>query len=214
MGNKLTLALLAGLSLSMPISAQDEQAARDDKKPTEEIIVEGDRALPRQVANGFAAFHAGDFEKAADYFNAIRLQEFRNKADLFAELIRFSPDGFYARPSHASVDFRKSDPWRRQAYAILYYMEGMSKRALGESNSASRSFKLALDMNPKHFDARVDYALVQIELGEPKKAEKHIRRLAKDLRKCDPQKDDGQKCLAIRQRLMQVELAYGDAVTG
>lgn len=200
--------------ISAPASAQDAEKSPDtETRVDEEIVVEGKTNFGVKLERGFEAFRAGDFETAAAYFKSVRLQEFRNKSDGFAVALQFMQDGRYPRASYGATNFRKNDIWRRQAYAILYYMEGMSKRGMGEISEASTALLRALDMNPKHFDARADYALVKIELGEPNKAKKHLKRLRKDLRKCDEEKDAAH-CMAIQERLQQVEFAYDNAVAG
>lgn len=207
--------LLAGLSFSAFVSAQEAEPKQAEPEVDEEIIIEGQPVMPPRVGKGFEAFAAGDFEAAVRYFHGIRRFEFQRKADNFTDWLNAAPNAIRAngRLSGKHLDIRTSDPWRRQAYAILYYMEGMSKWAQGETEGAAIAFRKALEMNPRHFDARADFALAQIEMGKPKKAEKHIRRLAKDFRKCDVA-EDRDTCIAIRQRLGQVEMAYGNAVVG
>lgn len=205
----------ASFAISGLVAAQEAEAEQEAPQVDEEIVVEGQRKLPPKVGKGFEAFAAGDFKAAVRYFHSIRRDEFRRKADNFTDWLNMAPNTIRGngRMSGKHLDIRTSDPWRRQAYAILYYMEGMSKWAQGETEGAAISFRKALEMNPRHFDARAEFALVQIQLGEPKKAEKHIRRLAKDFRKCDAAEDE-ELCSVLRERLGQVEIAYGDAVSG
>lgn len=205
-------------ALSAPVHSQEEDADAIPEVSAEisaEIVVEAERILNRSLKRGFDAFRSGSFEVARAYFQSVRRDEFRRKGDNFTDWLNMAPNAIRGngRMSGKHLAIRTSDPWRQQAYAILYYMEGMSELAQGETASASRSFKMALDMNPRHFDARADYALTQISLEKPKKAEKHIKRLAKDLRKCDAN-DEQELCASIKQRLQQVEVAYGDAISG
>lgn len=207
-----TTAVLCCLTFSVPASSQEEAEAAVPEVSAE-IVVEAERILNRSLKRGFDAFNAGNFEVARVYFQSVRRDEFRRKGDNFTDWLNGLSPGENNRMSGKHQDIRTSDPWRRQAYAILYYMEGMSELGQGETESASRSFKMALDMNPRHFDARADYALTQISLKKPKKAEKHIKRLAKDLRRCDAN-DEQTLCVSIKERLLQVEVAYGEAVSG
>lgn len=201
------------IAFVLPVSAQESELKQAGPEVDEEIIIEGQPVLPPRIGKGFEAFAAGDFEAAVRYFHGVRRQEFQKKADNFTDFLQSLSPGQNTQMSHVTMDIRKSDPWRRQAYAILYYMEGMGQWAQGKTEEAANAFYKALDMNPRHFDARAEYALVQIQLGKPKKAEKHIRRLAKDFRKCNVA-EDRETCVAIRERLGQVETAYGDAVSG
>lgn len=212
---RLILALIAtGLatSSSVLIAKSEVPAPSNDVAVDEEIIVEGKRALVPRLRRGFEAFDAGEFKVAEQYFRGIRLSEFQRKADNFTDWLNMLSPGENTRMSGKHLDIRSSDPWRRQAYAILYYMEGMAQLAQGETKSARITLKKAIRMDPRHFDARADYALLLIQGSEPKKAEKHIERLDKLFRKCRDVPEG--TCAAIEQRLWQVEVAYGKALSG
>lgn len=188
-----------------PLVADDDGASR--ALAAEEIVIEGRRNLSRQIKNGFAAFRAGDFKKAESYFYRVRAG-YQLQASItfqeFGDMWNFSN-----LTGGVGVYTTTADQEVRRALSIIQYMEGMSQRAQGELASARRSFKRAIKLNPGHFDARADLSLVEIERGERDNAEKHIRRLAKDLGRC-PQRA-AETCDAIRDRLWQVEAAYGAA---
>lgn len=204
-------AFAIALLLSGGAEAQ-QQPGKLEVEVEEEIVVEGGRALTLRLNKGFDAFNAGDFAAAEHYFYSVRRNEFLKKADNFTDFLQSLSPTNGGLMSHVTMNLRTSSPWRRQAYAILYYMEGMSQLGQDKTKSANRSFRMALEMNPRHFDARADYALTHISLGKAHKAEKHIRRLAKDLRKC-ASNEEQDRCTAIKDRLLQVEVAYGKAVS-
>lgn len=193
-----------------PALSQDEDTP--ETQVTEEIVIEGRRTFNRRMKPGFDAFQAGDFKQARIHFRSLRHNEFRVNADAFTNYLEMSTP-LTGEMSHITFDARTSDPYRRQAYAIMYYMEGMSNLGLGKLKDASRAFWQALEMNPSHFDARADYVLTQISLGKRKKAEKNLKRLKKDLEKCDVG-DEPETCTAISDRLTQVEDAYARVIIG
>lgn len=206
------VAAFATLMLSvttLPLQAQQE-AEPEAVEVDEEIVIQGRRNLGPQVKKGFAAFEAGEFKKAESYFYRVRANyqlhasvTFERFADMWGVSALTGARGIHTGTGAAEV---------RKALAIIFYMEGMSQRAQGELASARRSFGRALEMNPKHFDARADLSLVEIERGKPAAADKHIERLARDFGKCE-EPDDLASCTAIKERLLQVELAYGEAVS-
>ena len=200
--------LIAGLSFSTVASAQEDTG---ETVVDEEIVIEGRRNLSRQVEKGFTAFREGRFEEAETYFYRVRAgyqlqasQTFEQFADLWS---------FANLTGATSVYTTTSDYEVRRALAIVHYMEGMSQRAQGDFMGARRSLKRAISVNPGHFDARADLALIEIERGKAPVTEKHIKRLAKDLNRCDANKV-ADVCAAINNRLLEVEQAYGRAVSG
>lgn len=202
---------LSSLSLQAQDTAVEEDAALERAVVQEEIVIEAKRNLGRQVQKGFAAFRAGDYEKAESYFYRVRARHQLQASITFQAFNDMwnvnMPTG--ARDVHSAA----SDREVRKALAIIYYMEGMSQQAQGEDMSARRSFLRAINMNPQHFDARADLSLVEIARGKTSAAEKHILRLAKDVQSCDAV-DDAGHCAAVQDRLLQVEMAYGNAVVG
>lgn len=204
------LAIFASCLLAAgPALSQDEDTT--ETQVTEEIVIEGRRTFNRRMKPGFDAFQAGDFKQARIHFRSLRQSEFLRTADNYTDLVQSMRTS--SRMSHVVMDLRTSDPYRREAYAIMYYMEGMSNLGLGKLKGASRAFWQALEMNPRHFDARADYVLTQISLGKLKKAEKQLERLKKDLEKCDVD-DEQETCTAIKERLVQVENVYAQVVIG
>ncbi len=200
--------LVAGLSFSTIASAQEEKA---ETPVEEEIIVEGRRNLSRQVEKGFAAFRAGEFEKAETYFYRVRAFHQLRASQTFEQFQDMW--GFANLTGAANVDTTTQEIHVRKALSIIHYMEGMSQRAQGDAMGARRSFKRAIGVNPTHFDARADLALIEIERGKMPVTEKHIKRLVRDLDRCDADKISD-VCAAINDRLLQVEQAYGRAVSG
>ncbi len=189
----------------------EEQAATDRIEVEEEIVVQGRKNLSRQVKRGFEAFHAGEFEKAESYFYRVRAGYQLQASITFQE---FADMWSFANLTGAtSVYTTTADQEVKKALSIIHYMEGMSQRAQGDVAAARRSFKRAYKINGHHFDARADYALAEIEMGRPQIAVKHVRRLAKELSKCEAAVNSD-TCDAIKERLWQVEAAYGQAIAG
>lgn len=209
------LLLIASLFCSFAASAtsvdpDDSEAFVQQALTTEEIVVQGRRNLSRNIKKGFAAFRAREFEQAEKYFFRVR-----SKYELQA-LITYEAYADMWSPANLTgaigITTNNKDWEVRKALSIIHYMEGMSQRAQGNTLAARGSFKRALNMNPTHFDARADLALVEIENGEAERSTKHIKRLAKDLQRCDAAKS-ADKCGAVKDRLWQVELAYGNALS-
>lgn len=198
------------LAVSMG-SAALEPAETDRIEVEEEIVVQGRKNLSRQVKRGFEAFRAGNFEQAESYFYRVRAGYQLQASVTFQE---FADMWNFANLTGAtSVYTTTADQEVRKALSIIHYMEGMSQRAQGDLTAARRSFKRAYKMNGKHFDARADYALAEIELGRPHIAAKHVKRLAKELSECSALAITD-TCADIKERLWQVEAAYGQAVAG
>ncbi len=204
----LAASFAAGLIVT-PATLADEKATAETPVD-EEIVVQGRRNLSRHIKKGFAAFHDGDFKKAESYFYRVRANH-QLRASVTFQIISDLWSVQSLTGAH-DVYSTNSDRETKKALAIIHYMEGMSQRAQGENMSARLSFKRALERNPRHFDARADLALVEIENGKPDASVKHIKRLVRDLNKC---RDAGQSdvCSAIGERLAQVEQAYGFAVS-
>lgn len=203
--------LIAGLSFSTLASAQENQPEQESTQETEEIIIEGRRNLSRQVEKGFTAFREGRFEEAESYFYRVRAvhqlqasQTFEQFADMWSFANLTGAVSVYTTTEEQDV---------RRALSIIHYMEGMSQRAQGDAMGARRSFKRAIGINPMHFDARADLTLVEIERGKMPVAQKHIKRMVRDLDRCNAEKI-GDICAAINDRLLEVELAYGRAARG
>lgn len=198
------------LTASLSSFAQ-EPTETDGIEVEEEIVVQGRKNLSRQVKRGFEAFHAGEFDKAESYFYRVRAGYQLQASVTFQE---FADMWNFANLTGAtSVYTSTEDHEVRRALSIIFYMEGMSQRAQGDIMAARRSLKRAYKINPTHFDARADYALIEIERGKLQNAKKQVLRLAKELTECDSDKDP-QACEGMEERLWQVESAYGRAVAG
>lgn len=205
----LIASMVLGISAAVPVMAAE--GVEEQPIEEEEIIIQGRRNLSRQVKNGFAAFRDGNFEKAESYFYRVRAGYMLQSEGLFAE---FSGIGSFGTFSNVgSVYSSTQDHEVRRALAIIMYMEGMSQRGQGRHMSARRSFLNVLRVNPKHFDARADLALIEIERGKAESSVRHIERLARDFGKCDAKRYED-TCPAIQERLLEVEQAYGRAVSG
>lgn len=206
--------MFLGFSTVGGVIAQDEidtdEAVQERAEIAEEIIVEGRANLSQQVKKGFAAFREGRYEEAEKHFYRVRAgyqlrasQTFEAFSDLWT---------FSNVTGATNVLNTPQEMEARKALSIIHYMEGMSRRAQGDAMGARLSFKRAIGVNPTHFDARADLVLIELERGKPKLTEKHIKRLAKDFKKCDADKS-ADVCSAINDRLLQVEQAYGQAVS-
>lgn len=204
----LIVSMILGISAAAPAMSAEEIAEQPIVE--EEIIIQGRRNLSRHLKNGFAAFREGNFKKAESYFYRSRVGNAAFASD---------PDGMLRNLSYATIYgpdrlFSSTQHHEfRRANSIIYYMEGMSQLAQGRHMSARRSFMNALGTNPKHFDARADLALIEIKRGKFEVSATHIKRLAKDFSKCDAERY-AEICPAIGERLLEVEQAYGLAVSG
>lgn len=195
--------LFAPVTLASAISL-DPQVAKI--QVTEEIIVQGKPNISRRVKRGFAAFKARDFAAAEKYFQRARKQyelEAGNTFFFMQDLWNISNvTGARAESTILDVEVRK-------AIAIINFMEGMSQLAQGHEGSALYSFKRAIKVNPSHFDAHAEVALIQIKHGKAAKAKKHFKKLVRMFNKCR----DVETCQGVKERLVQVEQVYGRAVT-
>ncbi len=172
----------------------------------EEIIVDGLLHMSKRIGKGFAAFRAGDYAAVEKYFKRVRkFEDFQ--ANYSSDALR----EFKGNVNMGSfrVDLRFADQEELKVMAILLYMEGLSQALQGETDWAKASFRKAMRYNPKHFDARADYALLEIESGELKKAAKHMEKLTDAWLTCRD-KPAG-ICDAVGQRLSHVETAYAQA---
>ena len=172
----------------------------------EEIIVDGPLHMSKRIGKGFAAFRAGDYAAAEKYFKRVRkFEDFQ--ANYNSDALR----EFKGNVNMGSfrVDLRFSDPEELKVMAVLLYMEGLSQAMQGETEWAKASFRKAMRYNPKHFDARADYALLEIETGGLEKAAKHMEKLTDAWLKC--RNVPAGTCEAVGQRLSHVEAAYAQA---
>lgn len=205
----LIASMFLGISATVPATQAEQIAERPVEE--EEIIIQGRSNLSRQVKKGFAAFQNGEFKEAESYFYQVRASYMMQSQGPFGQ---FNSLSFFANwPGNRGLYSSAQDNEIRRALSIILYMEGMSQRAQGRFMSARRSFQNVLRINPKHFDARADLALIEIERDKVGSSVEHIERLAKDLSKCDPERY-GNVCPGIKERLLQVEDAYGQAVSG
>lgn len=172
----------------------------------EEIIVDGPLHMSRRIGKGFAAFRAGDYAAAEKHFRRVRNIE-KFQANFNNDVLR----EFVGNTNMSSfrVDLRSSDQQELEVIAILYYMEGLSQALRGEIKWAKTSFRKAMRYNPRHFDARADYALLEIETGGLKKAAKHLEKLTDTWLGC--RDVPAGTCEAVGQRLSHVEAAYAQA---
>lgn len=174
---------------------------------TEEIIIQGKANISKRVKRGFAAFKAKDFVAAEKYFKRARNKynlEASNTFFLISDL--WNKSNITGSRSESTIQ----DIEVRKAIAIISYMEGMSQLAQGRESSALSSFKRAIKVNPNHFDAHADAALIQIKNGKPTKAEKHLKKLVRVLKNCNGK----EACKGVKERLVHVEQEYGKAITG
>ena len=172
----------------------------------EEIIVDGPLHMSKRIGKGFAAFRAGDYAAAEKHFRRVRNIE-KFQANYSNDVLR----EFVGNTNMSSfrVDLRFSDQQELEVMAILYYMEGLSQALQGETKWAKASFRKAMRFNPRHFDARADYALLEIETGGLKKAAEHLEKLTDTWLNCRDVPEG--TCEAISQRLSHVETAYAQA---
>lgn len=197
----------AGSALSTP---QDTGAQAAEKSLEtafdEEITVDGPLHMSQRIGKGFDAFRAGDYAAAEKFFKRVRkFEDFQ--ANYNSDALR----EFKGNVNMGSfrVDLRFTDQEELKVMAILLYMEGLSQALQGETGWAKASFRKAMRYNPKHFDARADYALLEIESGGLKKAAKHMEKLTDAWLKC--RNVPAGTCEAVGQRLSHVETAYAQA---
>lgn len=172
----------------------------------EEIIVDGPYHMSKRIGKGFAAFEAGDYAAAEKYFRRVRKFE-KFQANYNQDALREFKGNFNL--SSFRVDLQTSDLEELKVIAVLHYMEGLSQALQGETEWAKANFRKAMRFNPKHFDARADYALLEIETGGLEKAAKHLEKLTDEWLGC--RDNPAGTCEAVGQRLSHVETAYAQA---
>ena len=209
LSGKFVACFVAG-ALFLPSAYVSAVALDEDsvKAPvTEVIIIQGKANISKRVKKGFSAFRAKDFVAAEKYFKSAR-----NKYDLEADNTFFLISDLWnaSNVTGARAESTIQDIEVRKAIAIISYMEGMAQMAQGREISAFHSFKRAIKVNPNHFDAHADLALLQIKRGKPKKAEKHLKKLVRVFENCG----GTDACDDVKERLVHVEQAYGSALTG
>ncbi len=172
----------------------------------EEIIVDGPLHMSKRIGKGFAAFSAGDYATAEKQFRRVRKLE-KFQANYNTDVLRQFKG--VSNMGSVRVDLRFSDQKELEVIAVLYYMEGLSQALQGEIKWAKANFRKAMRFNPKHFDARADYALLEIETGGFDKAAKHLNKLTDAWLGC--RDVPAGTCTAIGQRLSHVETAFSQA---
>jgi len=153
-------------------------------KPEDEIEVTGERILEQlrgRLQEGFTAYMKGDFAVAEKKFSSA-LKEARNDELLDTQNLKiFADDHLNAsRPIFSYMSLIE-----RKRLSAVYYMRGISQARQGKTDSAKVSMRKAIKTNAKNFDARVDYALLELQSGNLRKAEKQIKKLRKLLKKCE-----------------------------
>lgn len=201
----IVIALLFSSATFASAISQDTHVAK--ALTTEEIIVQGKPNISKRIKRGFAAFKARDFAASEKYFKRARkLYELEADNTFFFLSDMWNTNNITGARAESNI----LDVELRKALAIINYMEGMSQLAQGREESARYSFKRAIKLNPNHFDAHADVALIEIKRGKPKKAVKHIKKLVRVFKKCEGEA----ACDGVQERLIHVEQMYGNAVAG
>ena len=221
-----TLTSLIGLAVivTLPAGAVDinQQGveivaeAHKTEQLEENIQVYGDKRLSRlqeKILEGFDAFKSGEFAKAEAVFASALKQERngRNGAHLVT-LIFAAWDGSSGH-KNSSTGFRRQVlphyTQEEQAYlSTLYYMRGLSLAQLSETDRAKTFLRKAIKVHPKNLDARMEYALLELQSGNVKKAKKQIERTEKYMKKCVDQVAGD--CDALQEKLDNVQLVYAN----
>ena len=153
-------------------------------KPEEEIDVTGERILEQmrgRLQEGFTAYMKGDFSVAELKFSSA-LKESRNDELLDTQNLKIFGDDYLTNADRPLFSYMT--PTDRKRLGAVYYMRGISQARQGKTDSAKVSMRKAIKINAKNFDARVDYALLELQSGNVRKAEKQIKKLRKLLKKC------------------------------
>lgn len=176
-------------------------------KQEEEIEVTGDQLLAKlrtRLKEGFTAYMNGDFALAEVKFTSA-LKEARNDELLDTQNLKIFGDDILGanRPIFSYMTLTD-----RQRLSAVYYMRGISQARQGKTDSAKVSIRKAIKINPKNFDARVDYALLELQSGKLRKAEKQIKRLRKLMKKC---KDESVgHCDDLGNRFADLQIVYAN----
>jgi len=151
-------------------------------KPSEEIEVTGNRILEQlrtRLKEGFTAYMNGDFVEAERQFSSEIKIDGNYMLRQTENLLHMANLMGINRPIIPSLSGEQ-----RVYLGAVYYMRGMSQARQGKTDSAKVSLRKAIKINAKNFDARVDYALLELQSGNHRKAEKQMKKLRKLLKKC------------------------------
>lgn len=171
----------------------------------EEIDVTGERLLETLngfLKEGFAAYMAGDFALAEVRFTSV-LKQAGNDELLDTQNLKIFGDDILGanRPIFSYLTLTE-----RQRLSAIYYMRGISQARQGKTDSAKVSMRKSIKTNPKNFDARVDYAMLELQSGNLKRAQKQIKKLRKLVKNC---KDEtAGHCDDLGNRFDDLEVVY------
>ncbi len=186
-----------------------DQAKEEQARESEEIVITGKRSrdgLLGRLDDGFAAFKSGDYAKAEYHFQFlssleethIRSQNFflttlvsdraRNSgSDGGISGVQSGFNGARLAETHGIGTTKKDlKPAKvRITRAHLIYMQGISEARQEKYKEALISLRRTLKVDPNHYDARVDIALLQAMKGDIRAARKNLLRLAEIVEYCD-----------------------------
>jgi hypothetical protein len=194
----------------------------------EEVIVKGDpslRPLTGLIKDALQAFENGHYGVAERKFSNLAVREHRNlryrrfvnqnlelsRGRRLSSSYETVDDDFppISAPNAKAIAFAQPLQYTRLQLATskLFYLRGVAQVRQNKHKAAIKSFKRALRVNRHNLDARIEYALTFLKVGDLKAAGKNIEKLDKvAAEKCD------EKGCAFssesKARYAQVRLAY------
>ncbi len=196
------MALTINLSVSAPaLIAQQEQAkesSTEKSQDIDEIIVEADpylKKLKGKVAEAFSAFRSGDYKVAEIQFERLSGDV---AGHYMVQSLILGQNG--APSSTAVIDRMHKDE------NVVFYMHGLSLARQGRYEEAREPLKKAWRINPRDYQARLDYALVTILAGKPHKAKWQMRKVHRYAQKC------GDECAEFVASVAHLEAVYAEAI--
>lgn len=201
--------LLTSMVIPMPVTAmklQDDKSLPIEPLVDEELIITGDvlaRKANRRLQNAYAAFKKGNFAEAEKQF----LSETKSFRD---QQLRMFEDIHYIGAQIGAHRRLNIDPTEEERVygAVLYYMMGLSQARQGKTESAKVSMRKAIKWNWRNIDARLDYALLELQSGNKKKAKKQLKKATELMKKCKDQ--SAGDCDSLQSKLEDAQFVYAN----
>lgn len=170
-------------------------APPEPESPGKEIVVTAERQNKRWL-EGLEAFRAGRYAEAEE-----KLRVLEQRVESVARFEALLLSGF-------SSDFVFTIDRIPNEGAAIVYLRGVAQARQGKLNIAAGAMKEALRIDSKFYDAYVDLALIEVLRGRPHAARRHLKPMAKLLKKCDYNCEEKQ---ARYNRVQEVVSAGGEA---
>ncbi len=194
--------LFSGFFGVISLLYQDAENEKPDDPETssdvlDEIIVEADpylKNLKGRLADAFGAFRAGDYVAAEQEFLALKDTVSRNYLRMAVG------SGGFSIESRIVIDAIHKDE------GIIFYMYGLSLARQSKFEDAMDPLRKAWRINPRHYQARLDYALVSVLADKPRKAKWQLIKVRGRARKCD------NECPDFAASVARLETLYAEAM--